>query len=80
MDFFAVFAYLHKNTQRVERVYESYAKPRLYSPRICITVLEKVMKSWRPISELESQFTTHSSRAILFHSGKLELKIEKFTR
>ena len=80
MDFFAVFAYLHKNTQRVERVYESYAKPRLYSPRICITVLEKEMKSWRPISELESQFTTYSSRAILFHSGKLELKIEKFTR
>lgn len=80
MDFFAVFAYLHKNTQRVERVYESYAKPRLYSPRICITVLEKVMKSWRSISELESQFTTYSSRAILFHSGKLELKIEKFTR
>ena len=80
MDFFAVFAYLHKNTQRVERVYESYAKPRLYSPRICITVLEKVMKSWRSISELESQFTTYSSRVILFHSGKLELKIEKFTR
>ena len=80
MDFFAVFAYLHKNTQRVERVYESYAKPRLYSPRICITVLEKVMKSWRSISELESQFTTYSSRAILFHLGKLELKIEKFTR
>ena len=80
MDFFAVFAYLHKNTQRVERVYESYAKPRLYSPRICITVLEKVMKSWRSVSELESQFTTYSSRAILFHSGKLELKIEKFTR
>ena len=45
MDLFAVFAYLHKNTQRVERVYESYAKPRLYPPRICITVLEKVMKS-----------------------------------
>ena len=80
MDFFAVFAYLHKNTQRVERVYESYAKPRLYPPRICITVLEKVMKSWRPISELESQFTTYSSCAILFHSGKLELKIEKFRR
>ena len=80
MDLFAVFAYLHKNTQRVERVYESYAKPRLYSPRICITVLEKVMKSWHSISELESQFTTYSSRAILFHSGKLELTIEKFTR
>ena len=66
-----MFAYPDKNTQRIGRIHESYAKPGFYPPRICVTVVEKEMKSWRPISELLRQYTAYTSCAILFHLGRL---------